>query len=208
MEYFSAITGMAFIWFLVVMIPGPNFVVVTQASMARSRGLGLWIALGVSMGAGTWASASLLGLSALFTYAEWMYDTIKIIGGCYLVFMGLNILWNAVRHPLSLTDGASFRGSHLAAFQKGLLTSFSNPKTAAFFGSLFVTTFPAQAPFWLYMVTILMVITVSILWYSLIACFFSLQSIQTFYRRVRRFLDGFTGVLLAILGGRLIFGKN
>ena len=208
MEYFSAISGMAFIWFLVVMIPGPNFVVVTRASMACSRDLGLWMALGVSMGAGTWASASLLGLSALFNYAGWMYDSLKFIGGCYLVFMGLSTLWNALRQPFTLPDGRNFRGGNLAAFQKGLLTSFSNPKTAAFFGSLFLSTFPLQAPFWLNVAAVLTVIAVSILWYGTVACFFSLIWIQTFYRKTHRLLDGLTGILLAFLGGRLVLEKT
>lgn len=72
MEYLPAIGSVALIWFLVVTIPGPNFIVVTQGSMAQSRPVGSFIALGVSIGAGTWASASLLGLSALFKYAGWM----------------------------------------------------------------------------------------------------------------------------------------
>jgi threonine/homoserine/homoserine lactone efflux protein len=77
MEYLSAIGSIALIWFLVVTIPGPNFIVVTQVSMTQSRKMGFFIALGVSIGAGTWASASLLGLGALFKYASWMYDAIR-----------------------------------------------------------------------------------------------------------------------------------
>jgi threonine/homoserine/homoserine lactone efflux protein len=83
MEYLPAIGSIAVIWFLVVIIPGPNFIVVTQGSMTQSRKLGAFIALGVSIGAGTWASASLLGLSVLFKYVGWIYGAIKAIGGCY-----------------------------------------------------------------------------------------------------------------------------
>jgi threonine/homoserine/homoserine lactone efflux protein len=53
MEYLPAIGSVALIWFLVVTIPGPNFIVVTQASMTLSRKMGISIALGVSIGAGT-----------------------------------------------------------------------------------------------------------------------------------------------------------
>lgn len=95
MEHLPAIGGIALIWFLVVTIPGPNFIVVTQGSMTRSRKTGILLALGVSTGAGAWASASLLGLSALFKYAGWTYDAIKVVGGCYLVYMGLKTMWHA-----------------------------------------------------------------------------------------------------------------
>ena len=208
MEYVPAIGGIAAIWFLVVSIPGPNFVVVTQGSMTRSRKTGIFIALGVSMGAGTWATASLLGLSALFAYAGWMYDAIRIIGGCYLFYMGLRTIWCAITQPVLTMNGKTLSASNLAAFRVGLLTSFSNPKTAAFFGSLFISTFPAQAPLWVYVSAILAVILISIFWYWTIACFFSFNKIQVFYRKAKRPLDIMTGLLLSYLGGRLVFEKT
>ena len=209
MEHLSSIGSIALIWFLVVTIPGPNFVVVTQVSMAKSRNLGFFIALGVSIGAGIWASASLLGLSVLFKYANWLYDAIKVIGGCYLIYMGLKTIWYAIRKQVLSADiEKSMNNNNVATFQKGLFTSFSNPKTAAFFGSLFISTFPAQAPFWLNAVTVLIVIAISILWYCFIAYFFSLNKIQIIYKSAKRILDVVAGSLLFYLGGKLILGKT
>ena len=207
MEYLSAISSIALIWLLVVTIPGPNFIVVTQVSMAQSRKIGFFIALGVSIGAGKWATASLLGLSALFRYAGWMYDAIKLIGGCYLIYMGIATIWNAIKLPDSLAGNNKFTGNNLAGFQKGLFTSFSNPKTAAFFGSLFLSTFPTKAPLWFNVLAVLIVIAISILWYWLVAYFFSFNKIQIIYKNAKRILDIMTGSLLSYLGGRLIFGR-
>jgi threonine efflux protein len=208
MEHLSSIGSIALIWFLVVTIPGPNFVVVTQVSMAKSRNLGFFIALGVSIGAGIWASASLLGLSVLFKYAGWLYDAIKVIGGCYLIYMGIKTIWSAIRRKVLPGDIEESKGNNIATFRKGLFTSFSNPKTAAFFGSLFLSTFPAQAPFWLYVVTVLIVMAISILWYCLVAYFFSLNKIQIIYKSAKRILDVVTGSLLFYLGGKLILGRT
>jgi threonine/homoserine/homoserine lactone efflux protein len=208
MDYLPVIGTIAFIWFLVVTIPGPNFVVVTQGSMRESRKTGLFVALGVTIGAGTWASASLLGLSVLFAYAGWLYDAIKVIGGSYLVYMGMKTIWHAIKQRLPFQSENDVQGTNLAAFQKGLFTSFSNPKTAAFFGSLFISTFPAQAPLWIYVAAVLIVMAVSIVWYWAVACFFSIDKIQLFYKRVKRPLDIMTGLLLSYLGGKLIFGET
>lgn len=205
MEYIPAISSIALIWFLVVTIPGPNFVVVTKGSMTHSREIGIFIALGVSTGAGTWASASLLGLSTLFKHAGWVYDAIKVIGGCYLIYMGTKIIWSAIKQPVSFAHDENFSGNNLTAFQKGLFTSFSNPKTAAFFGSLFISTFPIRAPLWIDVATVFIVISISIIWYSIIACFFSFNKIQVFYKRAKRPLDIMIGLLLSYLGGKLIF---
>ena len=204
----SIIGRIALIWFLVVTLPGPNFVVVTQASMARSRQIGFYMALGVSAGAGIWAAASLLGLGALFRYAGWLYGAVRIVGGCYLVYMGLTTVLRAAR-PLAATHSPNgFSGGSKAAFKKGILTSFSNPKTAAFFGSLFLSTFPAQAPLWFNAVAVMMVVAVSIGWYSLAAYCFSFGMVKRAYQSARRPLDVLTGSMLAFFGCRLIFAKD
>ena len=62
MDLLLTISSLIGIWFLVVTIPGPNFVAVTQYSISESRIDGFFIALGVSIGAGIWATGSLLGL--------------------------------------------------------------------------------------------------------------------------------------------------
>jgi threonine/homoserine/homoserine lactone efflux protein len=208
MNYLPAIGSIALIWFLVVTIPGPNFLVVIQGSMTQSRKTGILIALGVSIGAGAWAIASLLGLSALFKYAGWMYSTIKVIGGCYLVYIGIKTIWYAIKQPVSFTDNTNISGTNLAAFRKGLFTSFSNLKTAAFFGSLFISTFPVQAPLWIHIAAVLIVIGISIIWYWIIACLFSFNQIQDLYKRAKLPLDIITGSLISYLGGRLIFQNN
>ena len=177
--------------------------------MAESRKMGFFIALGVSIGAGIWASASLLGLSVLFKYASWLYDAIKVIGGCYLIYMGIKAIWYAIiRQPVLTADPEKSTNNNVATFQKGLFTSFSNPKTAAFFGSLFLSTFPAQAPFWLNVVDVLIVIAISLFWYCFVAYFFSLNTIQNIYKSVKKVLDVVAGSLLLYLGGKLILGRT
>ncbi len=208
MEYVHAIGHMALIWFLVVTLPGPNFVVVTHVTIARSRKLGHCIALGVSLGAGIWATASLLGLSILFQYATWLYTALKIVGGIYLIYMGLTNIWNALQPPDAVRENDHLTASGQSAFRKGLLTSLSNPKTAAFFTSLFLSAFPPQAPIWYQVTAVLVIVLVSLFWYWLVACVFSFDPVRRIFQRIRRALDMATGCLLTFLGLRLIVAKN
>lgn len=208
MDLFLPISSLIGVWFLVVTIPGPNFVAVSQYSIAESRIDGFFIALGVSTGAGIWATASLLGLGVVFVHLPWLYDIIRLVGGLYLMFIGLKIIRAAFYFSLSSFTANQLPVSKYAAFRRGLLTSFSNPKTAAFFGSLFVATIPPQAPVWVYVVTIALIVCVSIIWYSLVACFFSIEKVQSVYQRSKRFLDGITGSILLFLGARLAFSKS
>jgi RhtB (resistance to homoserine/threonine) family protein len=208
MDLFLPISSLIGIWFLVVTIPGPNFVAVTQCSMAESRIDGFFIALGVSTGAGIWATASLLGLGVVFIHLPGLYDTIRLAGGLYLMFIGLKIIRAAFSFSLSPLTANQLPVSEYAAFRRGLLTSFSNPKTAAFFGSLFVATIPPLAPVWIYVVTIVLIVCVSVIWYSMVAFFFSIEKVQSVYHRSKKFLDCITGSILLFLGARLAFSKS
>jgi threonine/homoserine/homoserine lactone efflux protein len=208
MDLLPTISSLIGIWFLVVTIPGPNFVAVSQYSISESRIDGFFIALGVSVSAGIWATASLLVLGVVFVHLPWLYDTISLVGGLYLMFIGLKIIRAAVYFSLSSFTAKQLSVSKNAAFRRGLLTSFSNPKTAAFFGSLFVATIPPQAPVWVYVVTIVFIVCVSVIWYSLVAFFFSLEKVQSVYHRLKRFLDCITGSILLFLGARLAFSKS
>ncbi len=208
MDLLLTISGLIGIWFLVVTIPGPNFVAVTQYSMSESRIDGFFIALGVSIGAGIWATASLLGLGVVFVHLPWLYNTIRLVGGLYLMFIGFKIIRAAFSFSLSSLTAKQLSVSKYTAFSRGLLTSFSNPKTAAFFGSLFVATIPTQAPVWVYAIIIVLIVCVSVIWYSLVAFFFSIEKVQSVYHRSKRFLDCITGSLLLFLGARLAFSKS
>jgi threonine efflux protein len=208
MNFLLALASLAGIWFLVVIIPGPNFVVVSQSAISNSRNFGLRIALGVSTGASIWATASLFGLNLVFEHAAWLYDTIRIIGGMYLLYMGVKTIWMVFSSSSVPLKVKKYSGTGISAFQRGLFTSFSNPKTAAFFGSLFVAAFPAHAPVWVYVGTIGMVFGVSFLWYSVVACFFSLATVRGVYHRLKRGFDIITGSLLSLLGIRLAFSKS
>jgi threonine efflux protein len=198
---------LAGIWFLVVTIPGPNFLVVTRFSMSDSRKSGLVIALGVSTGAGVWATASLIGLSVVFNRAAWLYATIRFLGGLYLLWIGLKTIWSALSSSSTSFGMGHLSQSTFSAFRRGLLTSFSNPKTAAFFGSLFVATLPPRAPTWAYFTTVGMIMCISLLWYGSVACFFSFPQVQYVYRRLKPTLDLITGSLLSFLGLRLVLSK-
>lgn len=207
MSLWLSMFTLAGIWFLVVTIPGPNFLVVSQHSMSKSRKTGLLIALGVSMGAGVWATASLIGLGVVFNHAAWLYDCVRLVGGLYLIFLGLKAICSVFSSSSNCCAVEQVSPSNFSAFRRGLLTSFSNPKTAAFFGSLFLATLPPQAAFWVYCTTVGMIICISLLWYGLVACLFSFPKVQRMYGRLKPPLDLITGSLLAVLGGRLALSK-
>ena len=67
--------------------PGPSFVMVARTAVARSRANGLAAALGMGVGGMTYATASLLGLQALFAALVTRHKALQeLLVGIFLYF--------------------------------------------------------------------------------------------------------------------------
>ncbi|WP_310673576.1 LysE family transporter, partial [Burkholderia multivorans] len=96
-------------------------------------------------------------------------------------------------------------GAH--AYRKGLLVGLTNPKAAAFFGSLFVTLLPAHAPAWVHGATLAVVVAVSLSWFCTVALLFSTNRVQTGYAKLRKPIDAVMGTILLGLGAKLALDR-
>ena len=78
--------------------PGPSFVLVARTAIAVSRLDGVAAALGMGLGASTFAAGALLGLHAVLTNVPSVYAGFKIIGALYLAVPGRSALERRDRH--------------------------------------------------------------------------------------------------------------
>jgi threonine efflux protein len=74
--------------------PGPDFMLVSTLALSRGRMAGVQGAAGIATGILLYVGLSLLGLGVLFgQIAAWMI-AVKIMGGLYLCWLGLQ-LWRS-----------------------------------------------------------------------------------------------------------------
>ena len=193
------------IWAVTVMTPGPNFLAVAHATLARSRRHGLWVVAGIAAGTAVWAAASLAGLGLLFRTAGWLYTAVKLLGGAYLIYLGLRMILASRRpsrpHPAAGTGTAS--ATPWSGFRRGLLVDLSNPKAAAFFTSLFAVAVPPTAPLWLLACVVAAVVGVAAAWYGAVALTLGSRRVSSTYRRAERLITAVAGALFMALGLRL-----
>lgn len=201
-HYLAQLLALAGIWTLAVMLPGPNFLLVTKAAMGGRASRGVGAALGVSLGAVIWSSASLLGLALVFKQFHWLYDFFRLAGAAYLIWVGLNTMRQGLRPRPAGAPAMSLRGGR-GHVLLGLLTSLSNPKTAAFFTSIFATLLPPHAPWWVMGAAVGIVFALSTAWYAGLALAFSRPLVRKGYARARRPLDVVLGGLFMALGAKL-----
>ena len=116
---------------LLNLTPGPDTAYILGRSIAQGREAGIASALGICVGSIFYSCAAALGLSAILATSAVAFAAIKLLGGAYLIFLGIKMLFDRRKH-LSLP--ANFRRrTSAAAFRQGVFTNVLNPKVALFF---------------------------------------------------------------------------
>jgi threonine/homoserine/homoserine lactone efflux protein len=166
-------------------------------------------ALAAAVGALIWATAALLGLQALLTKFEWLYLGLRVAGGLYLVYLGIQLVRHAGKQSVAApeTGIATAPLSAMRTFRTVLMVQLSNPKVAVFFGSVFLTLLPADAPSWTNIAVPAIVFVDEFAWYALVALLFSGDLVRTGYRRAQVWVERLTGGVLAALGLRLALDR-
>jgi RhtB (resistance to homoserine/threonine) family protein len=197
----------AALWTLAVATPGPNFLMILRVAIGQSRAAGLRAVAGVGLGTMIWGAAGFFGVHALFAAAPWLYAGLKLFGGAYLIFLGLRLLAQSARNTGGNAEQAERLRSGLSAFQLGLVTSLANPKSAVFVASIFAAAMPDEPPVMLGMAAIAIMVALSVSWYALVACLFTMRRISAAYARGRRWIDRIAGAIFILFGARLIASR-
>jgi threonine/homoserine/homoserine lactone efflux protein len=185
------------------MSPGPSFLIVARHSIGLSRRDGLATALGMGVGSVFFSGVALVGLYSLLAAVGWLYLSLKIAGGLYLIYIAYRI-WRGAKQPLNVGDMARGSGNVRRSFWIGLTTQLSNPKTAVFYGSIFAAMLPQHPPTWSYFALPPAIFTIEAGWYTIVALGFSTSKPRAAYLRAKAWIDRVAAGAIAALGLRLI----
>lgn len=116
---------------LLTLAPGPDNLLVLGLGMARGRRQGVAFGLGCATGCLNHTLLAALGVSALIVASDLAFGALRIAGGLYLVWLGVQ----AIRHaaPIGATSLAVPAESCSRLFWRGLLANAINPKVVLFF---------------------------------------------------------------------------
>ncbi|MER7079861.1 Threonine/homoserine/homoserine lactone efflux protein [Saccharopolyspora kobensis] len=120
---------------VIVVVPGPDFVLVTRNAATGAR-WGWLAAAGSTCGLLVHATAATLGLSALVVAVPAALLVVKAIGVAYLAWMGFQILRKAGAAATEGPGAVEVPASGRAVFLRGLLTDVLNPKVMLTFLTL------------------------------------------------------------------------
>jgi threonine efflux protein len=202
MTYLQSLLVLTGVLAVSMISPGPNFAIVTSAAINISRRAGLVSGLGLAAASATWTALVLGGLGLIIVHVGWLYTAIRVVGALYLIWIGIRMVWEA-RAPVQ-AERPAMPANASAVGRKAYLVSMTNPKSAAFYGSILAVMIPVSAPIWFYAAIIAIATGLSALWYCGVALLLSTAPARRVFAKGKAILETVMGVILIGIGGRLL----
>jgi threonine/homoserine/homoserine lactone efflux protein len=180
---------------LLAVTPGPDMAVVTKNALAHGRRGVLLTTSGIGLALVTWVTATAVGLSALLRTSSEVLFALKLVGACYLAYLGVRTLIESRERPPDLLTGTAAAPAH-AVFRQGFLSAISNPKLGVFFVT-FLPQFvlPGQAVLPRLLILGVTFAVIGWLWMNVYGLFVTrLRQVIT-APRVRQWMQRVTGVV-------------
>jgi threonine/homoserine/homoserine lactone efflux protein len=185
---------------VLVLIPGPDFAVVTKNTLAGGRSRGGWSAVGVASSNAVQGVAAAAGLGALIARAQPLFQAIKWAGIAYLIFLGGQALRSAIRGRYA-PPGTGDKGS--AGWRQGFLSNITNPKVLVFYLAVLPQFLGPHAPLSALLVLALSHAVLSLAYLLVIVAGLARARRVLARRRVRRTLDAATATALLGFSAKL-----
>jgi len=205
-NYLGEFLALATIHFLAVVAPGPDFAVTIRQSVRFGRWVGICTALGIGAGISVHVLYTVLGVGALMHTTPWLLTVAKVLGGGYIVYLGVSLLRSKPKstldsEPAAVSEAPQSLGK---AFTTGFLTNATNPKATLFFLAIFTTLISATTPLGVQALYGLWMCLVNALWFVLVALFFSSHRVRQQFMRMGHWFERTMGVILILFAGRLL----
>ena len=189
---------------LLAVTPGPDMAVVTRNALAHGRRGVVLTTSGIALALVIWVTATAVGLSALLRTSGEVLFVLKIVGACYLAYLGVRTLLESRAQPADLLAATPPAPPAHAVFRQGFLSALSNPKLGVFFVT-FLPQFvlPGQAVLPRLLELGVTFAVIGWLWMNVYGLFVTrLRQVIT-APRVRQWMQRVTGVVLLGFGARL-----
>lgn len=187
--------------------PGPDFVLVSQQTLANGRKAGLLCSLGISLGLSIHIVYSALGLATVIANSANLLWVIKILGGSYLVFLGVKGL-RAKSAKGEMNVKVVKKKSSFKYVSTGFICNALNPKAPIYFVSLFTLVLSPEMPIVQLAIYGAWIMLIQLGWFSLVALLLSYPVINSTFRRAGHWIDRLLGGVMVLLGIKVIISYS
>lgn len=185
--------------------PGPDFVLVSQHTLKHGRKSGLWCSLGIALGLSVHIVYSVLGLATVVANSSSLLWGVKLLGGCYLIYLGIQGLkaksttpkTTEIRHsnsPISIKKSIAM----------GFACNVLNPKAPIYFIAVFTVVLSPQMPWYQLATYGLLMMLLQWLWFAFVTTILSLPKINFRFQTAGHWIDRIFGATMIALGIKVL----
>ena len=130
-EILSLETVIAFVLASVILslVPGPDNIYVMTNSALKGWRVGFYTTLGLCTGLIGHTFLVAIGVSVIFQTSVLAFNGLKIVGACYLIYLG----WLSLQSKELNISGTGKDNSNRSYYITGVIMNLTNPKVALFF---------------------------------------------------------------------------
>lgn len=191
------------------MTPGVDTMLVIRNTARGGLRDGVVSSFGICSGLFVHATVSAVGISVILMQTAWAFTMLKVVGACYIIWLGLVSFRNLLRKgnpslagPLSVSKQGFMIGRSL---REGLLSNVLNPKPVVFYMAFLPQFINPQYPALVQsLVLAAFHFMIAMIWQSFLALVVDRAKSRLFQPRVGRLFDGLTGTILVGLGVKLV----
>ncbi|NHD18754.1 MULTISPECIES: LysE family translocator [unclassified Actinopolyspora] len=202
---------------LITITPGADMALGIRNSLRGGSAACWWTGLGCCTGLVVHAVVSVAGLSALLAASATAYTVLKVVGACYLIWLGVRSLISTLRGGRGTIGADADRGCSTTAdepklalstaYRQGLISNLLNPKIVVLFLTLLPQFVGNDEPHTITSLQLALVFVVTgLLWWRVLSWLLAgLQGLLS-RKKVRSALESITGAVLIALGLRVALG--
>lgn len=192
--------------FALAATPGPDFMLMTRNTLSQGKRSGFITLFGNRCSLLIHISFALLGLSIILQNSVILFTAIRLLGACYLIYLGIKKIVHLIRGQKRTHENAAFTITKIQAFRMGFLSNFLNPKVSLFFLSIFpqfTSTDQLHNPF----LIIICFLIGNSAWYVGTLLLVGMKRIRKIVVKFQSYLDVMFGFVFLIYGGKIVWDE-
>ncbi|MBZ4225979.1 LysE family translocator [Bacillus wiedmannii] len=191
---------------LLNLIPGADTMYIVGRSISQGRKAGVYSVFGIITGSLVHTLLVAFGLSIILTKSIVLFNTIKVIGVIYLVYLGIKMILDKTNVVFQASSNKLNIGK---IYLQGLLTSLTNPKVSLFFIAFLPQFIDTKASGPMPFIILGITFTVTGLLWCLFVAFFSSYVTKKLRgnQKVGMILNKVTGIIFIGMGLKLLQTK-
>jgi threonine/homoserine/homoserine lactone efflux protein len=190
---------------LLTLTPGMDTALIVRTAAVGAPRRAWGVVVGIQAGTLIWGVLTSAGITAVLTASRLAYEVLRWVGACYLIWIGLSMLWSARRRAARPGNPETAT----AGWRRGMLTNLLNPKMGAFYVALLPQFIPPGAPTFAFGVLLTCVhIVLGTAWSGVLVLLAHRLSALLRRPAARRVLDRVTGTVITGFGLRLALSGN